>query len=246
MTDSHQPKLERFPSTHWSQVNAAAGDDSLASTQALEALLHRYLPALKVHLARKYSVRTDAADDLLQSFVGQKLLDPTFIAAADRQRGKFRSFLLTALDHFLIDQLRKDRAATRQIEHPASSEELPAAGRSPDAFDIAWAKQVIDTTLQNMESECTASGRDDLWKLFNLRVVGPTLRNEPPPPYDQLVARFNFASPTQASNALVTAKRMFERSLRAVVGQYAGSNHSVEGELRDLREILSRAGARSF
>jgi hypothetical protein len=107
---------------------------------------------------------------------------------------------------------------------------------------VAWARQVIDQTLRRMREQCDADGRPDLWGLFDVRVVGPTLRNEPAPAYEDLVASFGFASPTKASNALVTAKRMFERTLRGLVMEYAGGDASVEGELRDLRKVLSRAG----
>src|SRR5687768_13319011 len=239
--------LERFPSTHWSLVGragGAAGADAGVAREALADLLRRYLPALKVYLARKRGMRSEGAEDLLQSFVGQKVLDGRFVAAADAGRGRFRSFLLTALDHFLIDQARREQARGRNValDDAGPAGEGPAAAEAPDAFDVAWGRQVIDETLRRMREQCEAGGRADLWGLFDARVVGPTLRGEPAPAYEQLVARFGFDSPTQASNALVTAKRMFERSLRAVVMEYAGCDASVEGELRDLREVLSRAG----
>ena len=226
--------------------DAAAGDGG-AGREALAALLRRYLPALRVYLERKRRLRGDAADELLQSFVTQKMLDRRFVASADRERGRFRNFLLTALDHFLIDHVRHERAAGTRValaEDALGDDELAAVNR-PDAFDVAWARQVMDEALQRMRAHCEADGRGDLWDLFDLRVVGPTLRGERAPAYDSLIARFGFASPTQASNTLATAKRMFERMLRAVVIEYAGDDDSVEGELCDLRKILSRAGARS-
>jgi DNA-directed RNA polymerase specialized sigma24 family protein len=246
MSGSPSPGSDRFPSTHWSEVRDAAGAGAGPGREALAGLLRRYLPALKVYLARKRGLRGEAADDLLQSFAAQKVLDGRFVAAADRERGRFRSFLLTALDHFVIDQARRERLGGRKValHDPEAPEEGPAAQDVPDAFDVAWARQVIDETLRRMREQCDAGGRADLWGLFDVRVVGPTLRGEAAPAYEELVARFGFASPTQASNALVTAKRMFERTLRAVVMEYAGGGASVEGELRDLQEILSRAGAR--
>src|SRR5687768_16829005 len=187
--------LERFPSTHWSLVGragGAAGADAGVAREALADLLRRYLPALKVYLARKRGMRSDAAEDLLQSFVGQKVLDGRFVAAADRERGRFRSFLLTALDRFLIDQVRREHAGGRQVA--LTSEAEPAAAERPDAFDVAWARQVIHETLRRMREQCDAGGRGDLWCLFDVRVVGPTLRGERAPPYEELVEKFGFAS----------------------------------------------------
>jgi hypothetical protein len=58
-----------------------------------------------------------------------------------------------------------------------------------------------------------------------------------------VVVRFGFKSPTEASNALVTAKRMFVRALRSVVAEYATDEAGINGEIEELRAILSRAGA---
>jgi DNA-directed RNA polymerase specialized sigma24 family protein len=224
-------------------VGGAGKSGSLARQGALAALVNRYLPALKVYLMRKRKLSADAAEDLLQSFVGEKVLDASFIAAADRRRGKFRTFLLTSLDHFLIDQVRSRDAALRAETAAAGPAggggDEPAAKDTPDPFDVEWARQVINEALARMEQECSASGRTDLWTMFELRVAGPTLQDRPAPSYEQLVAQFGFQSPTQASNCLVTAKRMFARTLRAVVMEYAGADDSVEAELADLMKILA-------
>lgn len=232
----------QFPSTHWSMVGEAGGADSPARRDALEALVRRYLGPLKVYLMRKRRLGPDEADELLQSFVGEKVLDGRFAAAADRSRGRFRSFLLTSLDHFLIDQLRKRRPSPA----PADGEPAPdaAAPQAPDPFDVAWARQVINDALARMEAACRAGGRHDAWAIFERRVVGPTLLDRPAPPYEQLVADLGFASPTEASNCLVTAKRMFARHLREVVNEYAGGDADVEAELADLMAVLSGGRAR--
>ena len=250
MSASGPRSADRFPSTHWSEVREAGGDDRTASRAALEGLLRRYLPALRAYVMKKRGLREDAADEVLQGFVARKVLDAEFVAAADRQRGKFRTFLLTALDRFMIDEFRRERARGHgrvvALEDEEGTLQGPAAPGHADAFDLAWARQVIEETLRRMREQCRSDGREDLWGLFDVRVVGPTMRGEGAPAYEQLVRRFGYASPTQASNALVTAKRMFERVLRGVVGEYAGGSPlSVEGELRDLREILSRCGAGS-
>jgi RNA polymerase sigma-70 factor (ECF subfamily) len=181
--------------------------------------------------------------------VGEKVLDASFISTADRRRGKFRTFLLTSLDHFLIDQVRRSDAAMRaQVSAAAVASgdgQEPVAQDVADPFDVQWAREVINEALARMEQECTASGRLDIWMMFQQRVAGPTLGERPAPSYEELVAQFGFQSPTQASNCLVTAKRMFARTLRAVVMEYAGADDSVEAELADLMKILGAGRARS-
>ena len=217
-------------------VGEAGKSDLAAGRSALEALLRRYLPPMKVYLVRKRRLREHEADDLLQSFVGEKVLDGRFVAAADQSRGRFRSFLLTSLDHYLIDHVRRRKAAPAPA---AGGESEPAAPEAADPFDVAWARQVINDALGRMESACRAAGQEEVWSMFERRVVGPTLLDRPAPPYERLVAELGFASPTQASNCLVTGKRMFARTLREVVTEYAGEGTNVEGELRDLMIILA-------
>jgi hypothetical protein len=74
-------------------------------------------------------------------------------------------------------------------------------------------------------------------------VLRPSVDGTPPLPYDQLVARFGFRSPGQASDVLMTAKRMFARTLRAVVGEYAEDEQAVEDEISEVRAILASPGA---
>jgi hypothetical protein len=97
-------------------------------------------------------------------------------------------------------------------------------------------------TMEQMRTECERSDRNDLWQLFDARVVGPTLRGEETPDYQTLVRRSGAASPLQLSNLLVTAKRMFIRTLRDVVSEYARDEEELEEEIRDLRKILAGAG----
>jgi len=72
-------------------------------------------------------------------------------------------------------------------------------------------------------------------------VLGPSLRQAAPVPHDQLAARLQLASAAEAANLLVTAKRMFARHLRAVVGEYEKSEHDVDEEIRALMSALSAA-----
>jgi RNA polymerase sigma-70 factor (ECF subfamily) len=204
-------------------------------------LLSRYLSPMKVYLTQRRRLRADEADDVLQGFVGDKILDANFVAAADRRRGRFRSFLLTSLDHYLIDRLRE-----RRSESVTTNEvpEDPPAPETPDPFDVDWARQVVHEALRRTEEECRDGGRNDVWAMFEARVVGPTLLGQAAPPYEQLVSQFGFESPSSASNCLVTAKRMFARALRAVVAEYAGEDANVEEELADLMAILSGRRAR--
>ena len=75
--------------------------------------------------------------------------------------------------------------------------------------------------------------------MFESRVVQPTLEGTHPQSYEQLVKRFGFESPSQASNALLTTKRRFKRAVEAVVQEYAPGPHETAEELESLKEILA-------
>jgi hypothetical protein len=93
-----------------------------------------------------------------------------------------------------------------------------------------------------MESQCQASARPDIWGVFAARLLEPIFEEAKPAAYEELVSRFGFQSPGQAANVLITAKRMFARFLRSVVGEYVAAESEIEAELNELQAIL--AGAR--
>jgi RNA polymerase sigma-70 factor (ECF subfamily) len=233
----------RFPTTHWSLVAQAGRDTADVRREALERLLRRYLPALRVHLVHTRRMAPEDADDLLQDFVTNRIIEKDLLSRADRDLGKFRTYLLAALDHFLIDQRRRQGAKKRspgrgaRLDLGDQEDQIPAAPAS-DTFDRAWARGVLAEALERMRAECAASGRDDVWGVFEGRLLAPILRGSEPMDYEELVARFGLTSAAQASNVLMTAKRTFARTVRAVVGQYALGDEAIESEIRELHEVL--------
>jgi RNA polymerase sigma-70 factor (ECF subfamily) len=231
-------------------VARAGQDPTDARHFALAELLACYIEPLRVHLIARRRVRPQEAEDLIQAFVADRVLAGDLIARADQGRGRFRNFLLTALDNFVRNRVRADLARKRSSGGAiAGDDALDVAadptGVAPDAaFDVAWARQVLAQAVDEMRQHCDRIGRADVWGVFEGRVLQPTLGGaSDATPYDELVARFGFVSPAQASNALVTANRMLQRFLRAVVGRYEPDAGRVDEELADLRRILGRAGA---
>ena len=93
-----------------------------------------------------------------------------------------------------------------------------------------------------MRQRCEAQDRNDLWGLFQSRLMDPILSGSEPAEYRELVERFGLKSPAHASNVLITAKRMFARTLRAVVAEYCQDDQEIESEIEELRQILARGG----
>jgi RNA polymerase sigma-70 factor (ECF subfamily) len=237
--------IPRFPSTHWSLIDRSTHADRALRRQALGELLVRYWPALRGHLVARKGIDPDAAEDLLQGFVTSKVLEQGVLARVVRAKGKFRTWLLTALDRYVISQRRYHSAAKRAAPGVVSldaSPAVPSDSEGADVFDLAWAREVLAEALRRLEAECTASQRPGLWRLFACRVLAPALDDAPAVPYEQVLGDLGYSSATQASNALVTVKRMFRRHLHGVIGEYAGSDDAIQEEMEDLHRILAQAG----
>lgn len=242
----------QFPTTHWSLIGRAGGDEGSKSRQALGQLLTRYQPAMRVHLIHFKQIGEHRADDLLQEFISTKFLEQNLAADADPARGKFRSLLLTSLDRFLISLQRRDSAkkrsadvATRMDPMALEAAVLSAQRSATDPFDVEWARQTLSETVRRMKVACNTEGKQDLLAVFEARVLDPIFKSTEPIDYDSLVDRFDFKSPSQAANILITGKRMFQRVLRSVVAEYATSAEQVDEEIRELHQILSGSGAGS-
>jgi DNA-directed RNA polymerase specialized sigma24 family protein len=236
---SGDPQFGSFPATRWSLVSRAR-DASLADKQrALSELLERYRPAFVRHLVRRRRLPIERAEDLVQGFMTVKVLEKNLIAQASRERGRFRSFMLKSLERYVIDEYRRRDLPTTDVDEFRDTQ--PDAGGA-DAFDIAWAQQALAETYVNMLQACEASDKMHVWHVFEHRVLRPTMDGGDVPSYEQLAERYGFTSPTEAGNLFVTARRMFERELRAVIEAYAGEA-DVDREIGDLIDILSRQGS---
>jgi DNA-directed RNA polymerase specialized sigma24 family protein len=239
------PKPAAFPHTCWSLVRRAGRAPDTTSGRALDDLLRLYCPVLKKHLVRHLNFAPHAADDLVQDFVVHRILGKNTLARAEAARGRFRVFLLKAFTNFVIGEIRKRRARKRapHDENAVRLDEFPDAVATDAPFhhslDVEWARRLMALAIGRMQQECTDKGRGDLWEVFSCRVLEPALDQAPVPSYDNLVQRFGFASPTQASNLLITAKRMFRRALEQTVRDTVASEAQVEEEIRDIKAILT-------
>ncbi len=251
--DGLQPgalSVQEFPATDWLLVNSIVRAPAATSERALEKVLVCYLPVLRHHLITHFRVSEDQASDWVQSFVLQKILEQNLIARADQRRGKFRSFLLQALNNFVIQQLRYARSSLRS----SAAETLPleevadfrlgvVQDHEAQMFDIAWARTVLAKTLDQMKAYCFNTAQADVWSVFESRLIKPLLDGEDPPAYEELVVTFGLKSPSQASNLLTTAKRIFGRMIRSVIAEYAGTDGEVEREIQDLKAVLYEASS---
>jgi DNA-directed RNA polymerase specialized sigma24 family protein len=239
----------RFPVTRWTLVGRAGGSDAEAGPIAIAEIVRLYAPALRAHLIHRLECDEHRADDLLQGFLTDKVLEQRLIGYADPQRGRFRTFLLTALERYVIDKQR--RAAARKRSPQASVKDIdehldelanPATDRErSSAFDLAWAREVVEEVLSTMHQQCEQTDRHDLWEVFDVRYLKPAMEGAEPEPHESIAGRLKLESAHQSGNLLITAKRMFTRIFMTVVSRYAADEKEVRDEVNDLWQMFATA-----
>ena len=229
--------------TRWSLVARLQDTDEEARMRALNSLLLTYLPVLEWYLGRHTGLDPHRKEDMVQGFIASKVIRQQILTRANRSRGRFRTFLLNAFQNYIRDELRRSAAARRA---PPGGPPVPLdqAAEVAGNYDMArqlhqaWVRQVVATAITAMEEDCSANDRNDVWQVFHLRLLNPMLSGSAPQPYGQLVKDLGLQSPSQASNLLITAKRMFSRHLRAVVQETVADPAQAEDELQELRKCL--------
>jgi RNA polymerase sigma-70 factor (ECF subfamily) len=236
-------EMQMFPTTHWSLVVRAGEDPSESQRKALGELLKHYLPAMRTYVMCKYRVDRERADDLVAGFLASRVVEKQLVGKAEQGAGKFRNFLMTALQRYVIDQFREESAQKRggdQQRHDVQ-ERADLAGTSDGepaaAFEAEWARDVVAQAIERMK-QSTETTRPDLWGVFFDRVLGPAFDGSQPSAYSELIARLGFADEGQAANALHTAKRIFARILRSVVAEYEQTAAEIDDEVAELMRSL--------
>jgi len=228
-----------FPRTDWAEL----GRTTEADEARLDRLIRLYWTPLRVFLLASFPSLKDQADVLLQEFAEDKILKKGWLQRADRQRGQFRDFLKTSLRNFVLDRLSR-----AEVKHaPVSLDELEADPPSPEAtaeaFDLTWVRIVLAETLRRMEADCQDPAgqprRGQIWDMFRIRLLEPLFHDAPQVPYDQLIESFGLKSPTDASNMLLSAKRIFKSHLTRVIKDYAEQDAATAAEIRALEEFVA-------
>jgi DNA-directed RNA polymerase specialized sigma24 family protein len=235
-----------LPPTSWSLVARAGDRDRETWLAALSSITLLYRPVLVRYLILRLRVSADQAEDIVQAFLIEKLVDQNVLLKASQKRGRFRSFIIKVFSNYAIGQLRGQLARKRRPSSPEAErlDDLPElqSGDTPlaDSFDALWARQVLARTLERIREECLSKDRQVLWQILEARILVPMFDDSPPMPYEELVERFGLRSPSEASNLLITAKRMFARVLREVVRETVADDKDVDAEIRELKRVLAK------
>jgi RNA polymerase sigma factor (sigma-70 family) len=237
-----------FPSTRWSVVLAAGKSraESEISQAALAELCQTYwAPLYSFVRNRGYTVHD--AQDLTQSFFAY-LLEHKIYARVDRQKGKFRSFLLASLKNFLAHEAERARTLKRgggqdflplyeeQAKEAESLFQSHSNASSEDRlFDRSWAEAVLAAGLERLSADYRGESKEKLFKELRIFVAGGA---DPPPTYAELRDRLGIAESTLRSHVTRLRARYLE-ALRAEVRRTVHTETEVDEELRELIRVLT-------
>jgi DNA-directed RNA polymerase specialized sigma24 family protein len=232
-----------FATTHWSVVQAAGENGSEPSAEALETLCDAYWSPIYVYVQRK-GYGPDEAKDLTQEFFSQ-LIAKHQLRLADRNKGRFRSFLLSALHFFLAREWSRAHRQKRgghyrfvSLDQPVCDDDLrfePADKETPEKlFQRDWALTVLRQAMTALEDECARGGKAELF-----REVKPILCGERgSSTYTRIAERLSMTDGA-VRVAVHRLRQRYGELLRTEVARTVDAEDEVEEELLSLRQALT-------
>jgi len=232
----------RFKTTHWSVVLQASCDDDTATRTALAKLCRAYWFPLYVFIRRQGHNPHDA-QDLVQSFFA-RLLEKKYVKDADPQKGRFRTFLLTALKGFLANEWDKARRLKRGggIQVVSLNEEdteqrfrsEPSDDVSPEkAYERRWAMTLLQRAHDQLESELRAEGKTALFKTLE-----PFLSGEKSQKTSAEIGRDLGVSENVVNVTVHRLRKRYRQLLIEEIAQTVSGPGEIDEEIRELFAAL--------
>ena len=238
----HQPAAH-FATTHWSVVLTAGRSDRAAAAAALERLCQEYWFPVYSFIRRK-GHDAHQAEDLTQGFFA-RLLEKNWLESADPNRGRFRTFLLTAVTRFLANEYDRDQAlkrggGQRVLSFDAQDAEgryllEPASDSTPETnFEHQWAHQILAVVMEKLRTEFDGGGRAGRFEALKGFLLGEGEVQS----YAATAARLGI-SESAVKSGIHRLRQRYGEILRDEIAQTVETAAEVEAEISHLLNILS-------
>jgi len=233
-----------FVTTQWSVVLAAGRSDTPRAQAALARLCQAYWYPLYAYV-RRCGYQAPDAQDLTQEFFA-RLLAQNWLAQADQERGRFRTFLLAALSHFLANEWDKARAqkrggAVQLVPLQLDSAETrygqePADPLTPEqCFERRWALALLDEVLNALRTEHAAAGTEEMFDALKPCLVGDRQAQ----PYAALAANLGMTEGA-VKVAVHRLRQRYRQLLREEIANTVANPGEVDEEMHHLFAVLAR------
>jgi RNA polymerase sigma-70 factor (ECF subfamily) len=242
--ESAQRTAPQFATTHWSTVLAARASASSESSAALERLCRTYWYPLYAFVRRK-GHRPEDAKDLTQAFF-ERFIERRFLKDVAREHGRFRSFLLTALTHFLANEWDRVKRAKRgggcqfiPLDSPTLEERYAADTSNEETperhYDRLWAEAVMDRALALLEEEHRTTGKAAQFEGLAEFLSRPPIDGE----YAAVGQRLGLSNHAVAV-AVGRLRERYRALIRAEIEDTVDSLPEVDAELRYMIELVGQ------
>jgi RNA polymerase sigma-70 factor (ECF subfamily) len=201
---------------------------------------------------RRKGYDNEPAKDLTQGFFHEIVIGRELIQQADQKKGRFRTFLLTALDRYTSSVFQRETAKKRkptqgfvQIDTSGLSDILAGndTTRPEFIFHYTWAVQLLDEVIEKLKQELSNDGKLKHWNVFRQKVLEPILDNKTPPALKDICQKYDIQSERKASNMIITVKRRFHALLKRCLKRFVSSESDIDEEFAELMKILSESSA---
>ncbi len=243
MKNAAPSKDARFTTTHWSVVLAARRSSSPDYRDALNALCEAYWYPIYAYLRRRgYSI--DDAEDHTQGFFAA-LIEKQGLRHADPEQGRFRSYLLGALKHYLSDAEDYDRAQKRgggctivSLDTAHGENQLmleSSSGQAPDQlFDKSWALTLLHRAMRRLKDESVGSCKPEVFK----RLVSYLAPAGDDVPYSETAVQLDM-SEGAVKAAVYRLRKRYRALLKDEIARTVAKEDQVEEEIQFLFAALS-------
>ncbi len=231
-----------FATTHWSVVLAAGRADSPLAAAALEKLCRSYWYPLYAYVRRSGCNREDA-EDLTQEFFA-RILRQQDLDAVRREKGRFRSYLIVALKHFLVNEWKRGQTQKRgggclfialdQVLADDLYNQEPADGQTAEKiYDRRWATTTLERVLMQLQTEYSAAGRERQFECLR-----DFLSGDAPSKRQAEMAMELGISEGAVKQAVHRMRQKYRELLREEIAHTVATLGDVEDEMRYLISVL--------
>ena len=236
-----------FLTTHWSIIEDVKKQPD-QDHALIGLLLERYWKPVYCYLRRK-GYDNEQAKDLTQGFFHEIVLNLNLFGRADQSKGRFRSFLLYALNQYLMNEKRRETAQKNIPKHkivsldaiePPSLPQTVIESNPEDSYNYAWVSAMLDQVLSDVKHACCKQGMETHWSIFSERVVQSMLNNATLPSLQDICEKYGIESEKKASNMIVTVKRRFQSALKQYIRSTIASENQMADELKEIFKFLPK------
>ena len=238
-----------FHTTKWSMISEMNKLNDTYSCKLRNELFNDYYQPVYGYIFRR-TRDYHKSIDLTQEFFIKCVIENNLFQKAERERGKFRTLIITALKNFLVSEYRFSTSSVRSPDNDMFS--LDSIKFAPeiidlkekkvseeDAFNFDWIKTMLINVSKRVEEYYAGKKSYKHWQAFNLRVLEPIMSESSQAAISDICKSLEIDDPKKVSDMIQNVRRKFRKELRNHIREYASTDGEVNDELEEFANFLN-------